>query len=86
MPDENFKEKREQATILERVNNLIATNKSEHEAILAQVRRTNGFVQEHEKDIKRLDVWKSRITGGLLVLNIVVLPVVFYLLFERLQQ
>ena len=70
----------------ERLNNLIATNKEEHSQILTQVLRTNGSVKEHNSKIDSLEKWKNRLTGGMVIINIVVLPVVFYLLYQRLEQ
>jgi hypothetical protein len=81
----NLKEKIEQKVILNKLENLIITNKDEHQVILAQVLRTNGSVKEHNVKIDSLEKWKNRLTGGLLVINIVVLPVVFYLLYQRLE-
>jgi hypothetical protein len=79
-PDQrSMEESLEQAKIVERLGNLMKTNKTEHEAILKQTTATNGKVAEIIK-------WKERMTGGIVVLNIIVVPVLLFLLYERLTK
>lgn len=59
--------------ILERLNNLIETNKKEHKDILEQTTLTNGRVDN-------LEDWKNRMIGGFVVSNAILIPLVFWLL------
>jgi hypothetical protein len=61
----------ENDVLLERINNLIETNKSEHSAILIQTTRTNGRVN-------KLELWQNRIIGGMIIVDIIVIPIVLY--------
>lgn len=76
---QNIRAIAEQATIVERLDNLIETNRDEHEKIINQTTKTNGRLNEIEK-------WKERVTGGLIVINIFVIPVIMFLLYERLTR
>jgi hypothetical protein len=62
----------------ERLNNFFRENKEDHNTIITQTTKTNGRVS-------CLEVWKNRITGGMIVLNIFMVPTLMYLLFERLS-
>jgi hypothetical protein len=61
----------ENDVLLERINNLIETNKTEHEAILTQTTKTNGRVT-------KLESWQNRIIGGMVIVDIIVLPLVLW--------
>lgn len=80
----NIKEEKEQAIILERLNNLIVTNKNEHAQILEQVKKTNGSVCVHDKEIKRLNNYKNYLSGALVILNLFVVPILFWLIYKHL--
>ena len=64
------KEIPENDVLLERINNLIETNKSEHKAILIQTTATNGRVN-------KLELWQNRIIGGMIIVDIIVIPLIF---------
>lgn len=74
----------EQKIILERLTNLIDNNKREHGAILDQVKRTNGTVCRNSEKINALEKWRSMIIGGLVIVNIVLVPLIVALVLERL--
>ena len=61
----------------ERLSNLIADNSQEHEQILAQTTKTNGKVAEISKT-------QERLTGALIAINVIVLPVVIGVLINWL--
>jgi hypothetical protein len=61
----------ENDVLLERINNLIETNKTEHEAILTQTTKTNGRVT-------KLESWQNRIIGGMVIVDVIVLPLVIW--------
>lgn len=70
--------------LLERINNLIETtrvntlnNKEDHEKILVQTTKTNGRVT-------KLEAWRNIITGGLLILNVVVWPIILFFITKNL--
>jgi len=65
--------------IIERLDNLIRENKENHEKILEQTTKTNSRVSH-------LEDWKAKATGGFIVLNILVVPVVMWLFYERLSK
>ena len=57
---------------------VLANNTSNHEAhqaILVQVTRTNGRVTALEKT-------KNMLTGGLIFINVIVVPILLYLIFK----
>jgi hypothetical protein len=54
--------------IIERLTNFQQANAEDHNAILEQVKRTNGSVA----DIQR---WRYMITGALIIMNIIIMPV-----------
>lgn len=59
--------------IHERLNNLITDNKDDHEKIIAQTTKTNGRVSKH-------DVWLNRIIGGLILTEIILVPLAIYII------
>jgi hypothetical protein len=65
--------------LLERLENLIDTNKSEHSKLLEQVTRTNGRVTA-------IEAWKNVASGVTMVLNIIVIPILLYLLYLHLTK
>ena len=56
------------------------TNDVSHDAILTQVRKTNGTVIVNTQRISTLEIWQNRIIGGLIVSNIVFLPIIFVII------
>jgi len=72
----NLKEEKQQAIILERLDNFIEVNGKEHKAILDQVIKTNSRVD-------KLEVWRGFITGGLLIISIFIVPILLYLIYKN---
>jgi hypothetical protein len=64
-------------TLNERLNNFFRENKEDHNEIIKQTTKTNGTVQ----DLQR---WRYTMTGGLLVLNLFIVPVVIFLVCKYL--
>lgn len=75
----------EQGIILERLNNLISTNKKDHKLILDQVLKTNGNVQTNDKRIGKLESLKNKVIGGLIVVNLLILPLVIYYITQTIN-
>jgi hypothetical protein len=72
--------------VLEKINGLTTlleerfkNNDVHHDAILKQVVKTNGRVTT-------LESWKNMVIGGLVLTNIVLLPMFFILLSHYLQK
>jgi len=64
--------------LCERLENFFRENKGDHEMIIAQTTKTNGSVASLQK-------WRYQITGGMIVLNIFIVPIVLFLLYRQLQ-
>jgi len=79
-------EKPDIKVLLERVDNLIETNKNEHKTIIDQVRKTNGTLGVHDVRIGKLERWKSTITGALIVINVIIVPILLYLIYIQLTK
>ena len=69
----------ENDVIIERLDNLIRENREDHEKILIQTTKTNSKVSH-------LESWRDKATGGFIVVNIIVVPVVLWLFYERLAR
>lgn len=65
--------------LCERLDNFFRENKSDHEQIIAQTTKTNGSVASLQK-------WRYQITGALIVMNIFIVPIVLFLVFEQLKK
>ncbi len=63
--------------VLERLNNLIESNKLSHDAILQQVIKTNGKVAENTK-------WRHLLAGGLIVSNAIIVPIIIAIVLKVL--
>jgi hypothetical protein len=61
------------------INEKFNENERSHKMILEQTTKTNGSVA----NIKE---WKNRITGGLAVSNIFIVPVLLWLVYEHLNK
>ena len=64
--------------IKKEIIDFIKTNSQSHTDILLQTTKTNGRILELEK-------WKFTITGGLIVLNLFLVPIVLWLLKKNLN-
>lgn len=62
------------------INEKFNTNETAHNSILEQTKKTNGTVINNSSRISKLEVWQNRIIGGLIVSNMVVLPVIIVIL------
>jgi len=62
----------------ERLNNFFRENKEDHITLIKQTTETNGRVS-------KLEIFKSKIIGALIVMNIFAVPIILYLLFKRLE-
>ena len=58
------------AVLAEKLDNLIETNKEDHADILTQVKITNGRTTN-------LEGWRNKIVGGLVVANLIMVPLMF---------
>jgi len=65
--------------LCERLENFFRENKNDHEQIITQTTKTNGSVASLQK-------WRYQITGALVVLNIFIVPIVLFLVFEQLKK
>jgi len=74
----SLKEEKQQAVILERLTGLIDSNNKEHKAILDQVIKTNSRVS-------KLEIWKGLITGGMVIINLFVVPILSWLIYKHLN-
>lgn len=61
--------------LLERLNNLISTNKQEHGNILEQVKQINGTVAGVQR-------WRHTATGGFIVSNIIIVPILVAMILK----
>jgi len=77
-PSYERKQEVNNSVLLERINNLIVTNKEDHVAILEQTTKTNGRVT-------KLEAWRNIITGGLLILNIIVWPIILFFITKSIK-
>ena len=57
----------------ERLKNWFAENKEDHKSIIEQTTKTNGRVSKH-------DVWLNRIIGGLILTEIILVPLAIYII------
>jgi hypothetical protein len=62
------------------INEKFTTNEVSHEAILVQVKKTNGTVIINTKRISDIEDWKNKIIGALVMTNLILLPVLFIII------
>jgi hypothetical protein len=62
-----------------RLDNLIKTTEEGFKGVHARQDKTNGKVKCHTDEIKQIQTWQNKVTGALLVMNIIMLPVVIML-------
>ncbi len=63
--------------LCERLDNLIEKNTEAHKLILEQTTKTNGRVNKH-------DTWLNRIIGGLILTEIILIPLAIYIITKAL--
>jgi len=61
----------------ERLKNWFAENKEDHKSIIEQTTKTNGRVNKH-------DLWLNRIIGGLILTEIILVPLAIYIITKAL--
>jgi hypothetical protein len=61
----------------ERLKNWFAENKEDHKSIIEQTTKTNGRVNKH-------DLWLNRIIGGLILTEIILVPLAIYIITKTL--
>ena len=61
------------------------TNESSHDAILAQVKKTNGTVIANTQRISNIEDWKNKVIGALVMTNLIFLPVLFIIISNWLN-
>jgi hypothetical protein len=76
-PSYEQKQEVDNDVLLERINNLIETNKIDHAALLVQTTKTNDRVT-------KLEAWRNVVTGALIILNVVVWPIVLLFITKRI--
>ena len=67
------------------INEKFNTNDISHEAILTQIKKTNGTVIVNTQRITNIEEWKNRIIGALIMTNIILLPVLFIIISNWLK-
>jgi hypothetical protein len=65
--------------IIERLDNLINTNKEEHSRIEEQTKKTNGSVAS-------LKIWRAYLTGAVAVLSAIVFPILMSTVYKFLDK
>lgn len=66
---------KDRALMNQKIDDLLKDNKEAHDKILEQVKKTNGSVAEIQK-------WRYLINGGLIVMNILFVPVLIWFLIN----
>ena len=56
------------------------------ELIKVQTTKTNGHVADAFSRIDSLNGWRNKLTGAMVISNIFIVPVLMYLLYERLGK
>ena len=81
------------AVLVERIDGLkdlisekFVTNEVSHNAILQQTIKTNGRVTGLENNNVDLSSWRNRITGGLIVSNAVIIPILIWLVIDHFKK
>mgnify|MGYP001294605141 CR=1 FL=1 len=60
------------------INEKFDVNEKEHATILEQTKKTNGRVSI-------LEVWQNKIIGGLIISNMVIVPIILWLVYNQLK-
>ena len=58
-------------------NEKFRENEKSHDAILDQTKKTNGNVIGNAQRITRVEEWKNKVVGALIMTNIIILPILF---------
>ena len=65
-------------SINQKLDDFKIDNKEEHKAILFQTTKTNGTIADIQK-------WRYTVTGGLIVINSFILPILLWLIYKNLK-
>lgn len=70
--------------ILQKVDDLIDTNEKSHLGIIKSIDALSEHVKRTNGQIVSLRIWRGFLTGGLAVITAIVIPMLIYVLKDKL--